>query len=62
MIRTCIAKATAVAALVLGVTVLVAPAAPVTPATAATAPAATTEVAPAPLTQTGPDDTGTWGG
>ncbi|MFE4962476.1 hypothetical protein [Streptomyces sp. NPDC056660] len=55
MIRTCIAKATAVAALVLGITVLL------TPATVASAPSTTAGAALAAAAQMAPD-TGTWGG
>ncbi|MFF7735324.1 hypothetical protein [Streptomyces sp. NPDC007984] len=56
MIRTCIAKATAVAALMLGVTVLLAPAA------VAVVPAAPAAVALAPAPPVDSTNTGTWGG
>ncbi|MEX1659869.1 hypothetical protein OIE43_21015 [Streptomyces pseudovenezuelae] len=57
MIRTCIAKATAVAALMLGLTVLL------TPAAVAAVPSATAAAAaPAAAAQVASPQTGTWGG
>ncbi|MFF9405993.1 hypothetical protein ACF1B0_10720 [Streptomyces anandii] len=56
MIRTCIAKATAVAALMLGITVLL------TPATVAAVPSTTAGAALASAAQVASPDTGTWGG
>ncbi|WP_158288182.1 hypothetical protein [Streptomyces sp. ICBB 8177] len=56
MIRTCIAKATAVAAFMLGITVLL------TPAAVAAAPSTTAGAAPASAVQMASPDTGTWGG